>query len=89
MIDSLIGILETHGIAGLMLGILSYIVLNQMNTIKTMTKQHKDTLDIFSIKIETKLDAISGEVADVDKSMAKAEGAREADMRRRGRLWQN
>ena len=85
MIDSLIGILETHGIAGLMLGILSYIVLNQMNTIKTMTKQHTDTLDIFSIKIETKLDAISGEVADVDKSMAKAEGAREADMRRRGR----
>ncbi len=85
MIDSLIGILETHGITGLMLGIMSYIVLNQMNTIKTIAKQHKDTLDIFAIKIETKLDAISGEVADVDKSMSKAEGAREADMRRRAR----
>ena len=85
MIDSLIGILETHGITGLMLGIMSYIVLNQMNTIKTIAKQHNDTLDIFAIKIETKLDAISGEVADVDKSMSKAEGAREADMRRRAR----
>ena len=83
MIDSLIGILETHGITGLMLGIMSYIVLNQMATIKTMTKQHKDTLDIFAVRIETKIDSLSGDVADVDKSVAKAEGAREADMRRR------
>ena len=83
MIDSLIGILETHGITGLMLGIMSYIVLNQMNTIKVMTKQHKDTLDIFAVRIEAKIDSLSGDVADVDKSVAKAEGAREADMRRR------
>jgi hypothetical protein len=83
MIDSLVGILETHGITGLMLGIMSYIVLNQMNTIKTMTKQHKDTLNIFAVRIEAKIDSLSGDVADVDKSVAKAEGAREADMRRR------
>ena len=83
MIDSLIGILETHGITGLMLGIMSYIILNQMNTIKVMTKQHKDTLDIFAVRIEAKIDSLSGDVADVDKSVAKAEGAREADMRRR------
>ena len=83
MIDSLIGILETHGITGLMLGIMSYIVLNQMNTINTMTRQHKETLDIFAIKIETKLDAISGDVADVDKSVAKEAGIREAESRRR------
>ena len=83
MIDSLVGILETHGITGLMLGIMSYIVLSQMNTIKTMTKQHKDALNIFAVKIEAKVDALSGDVADVDKSVAKAEGAREADMRRR------
>ena len=83
MIDSLIGILETHGITGLMLGIMSYIVLNQMNTIKVMTKQHKDTLDIFAVRIEAKIDSLSGDVADVDKSVAKAEGAREADQRRR------
>ena len=83
MVDSLIGILETHGIAGLMLGIMSYICLNQMSTIKSMTKQHADTLHIFAIKIETKIDDLSGDVADVDKSMAKQEGAREADQRRR------
>ena len=83
MVDGLIGILDQHGISGLMLGIMSYIVLNQMATIKTMTKQHKDTLDIFAIKIEAKLDGISGDVADVDKSVSKAEGAREADQRRR------
>lgn len=83
MVDGLIGILEQHGISGLMLGIMSYIVLNQMATIKTMAKQHKDTLNIFAIKIESKLDAVSGDVADVDKSVAKAEGAREAEMRRR------
>ena len=82
MVDGLIGILEQHGISGLMLGIMSYIVLNQMATIKTMAKQHKDTLNIFAIKIESKLDAVSGDVADVDKSVAKAEGAREAEMRR-------
>ena len=83
MIDSLVGILETHGITGLMLGIMSYIVLSQMNTIKMMTKQHKDTLNIFAVRIEAKIDSLSGDVADVDKSVAKAEGAREADMRRR------
>ena len=83
MVDGLIGILEQHGISGLMLGIMSYIVLNQMATIKTMVKQHKHTLNIFAVKIETKLDSLSGEVADVDKSVAKAEGAREADARRR------
>ena len=83
MVDGLIGILEQHGISGLMLGIMSYIVLNQMATIKTMVKQHKDTLNIFAVKIETKLDSLSGVVADVDKSVAKAEGAREADARRR------
>ncbi len=54
-----------------------------MNTIKTMTRQHKETLDIFAIKIETKLDAISGDVADVDKSVAKEAGIREAESRRR------
>ena len=83
MIDSLVGILETHGITGLMLGIMSYIVLSQMNTIKMMTKQHKDTLNIFAVRIEAKIDSLSGDVADVDKSVAKAEGAREADQRRR------
>tara|TARA_Y100000310_G_scaffold130876_1_gene130000 strand:+ start:61 stop:315 length:255 start_codon:yes stop_codon:yes gene_type:complete len=83
MIDSLIGILETHGIAGLMLGILSYIVISQLNTIKSMTKKQEDAMKIFAIKIEAKIDALSGDVADVDKSVAKAEGAREADMRRR------
>ena len=83
MIDSLIGILETHGITGLMLGIMSYIVLNQMATIKTMTKQHKDTLDIFAVRIEAKIDSLSGDVADVDKSVAKEAGIREAESRRR------
>ena len=83
MVDSLIGILETHGIAGLMLGILSYIVISQLNTIKSMAKKQEEVLKIFAIKIEAKVDALSGEVADVDKSVAKAEGAREADMRRR------
>jgi len=83
MIDSLIGILETHGIAGLMLGILSYIVISQLNTIKSITRKNEDAMKIFAIKIEAKIDALSGDVADVDKSMAKAEGAREADMRRR------
>ena len=83
MIDSLIGILETHGIAGLMLGILSYIVISQLNTIKSITRKNEDAMKIFAIKIEAKIDALSGDVADVDKSMAKAEGAREADQRRR------
>lgn len=83
MVDSLIGILETHGIAGLMLGILSYIVISQLNTIKSMTKKHEDAMHIFAVKIEAKVDSLSGEVADVDKSVAKAEGAREADQRRR------
>ena len=48
------------------------------------TESAKDMSSLLAL-IETKLDAISGEVADVDKSMAKAEGAREAEMRRRGR----
>ena len=83
MVDSLIGILETHGIAGLMLGIMSYICISQLNTIKSMAKKQEDAMKIFAIKIEAKIDALSGEVASVDKATAKAEGAREADMRRR------
>jgi len=83
MIDGLLEILETHGLAGLMLGIMSYLCISQLNTIKSMAKKHEDAMKIFAIKIETKIDALSGDVADVDKSVAKAEGAREADMRRR------
>ena len=51
MIDALIGILETHGIAGLMLGLLGYIVLSQQQTIKGLHKQMNDTANIFAIKI--------------------------------------
>ena len=83
MVENLIGILETHGIAGLMLGVMSWICITQLNTIKSMAKKHEDAMHIFAIKIEAKLDGISGDVADVDKSVAKAEGAREADQRRR------
>ncbi len=83
MVDGLIGILEQHGISGLMLGIMSYICISQLNTIKSITKKNEDAMHIFAVKIEAKIDALSGDVADVDKSMAKQEGAREADQRRR------
>ena len=52
MIDALIGILQTHGIAGLMLGLLGYIVLSQQQTIKGLHKQMQDTANIFAIKIK-------------------------------------
>ena len=83
MVDGLIGILEQHGISGLMLGIMSYICISQLNTIKSITKKNEDAMHIFAVKIAAKIDALSGDVADVDKSMAKQEGAREADQRRR------
>jgi len=83
LVDGLIGILEQHGISGLMLGIMSYICISQLNTIKSITKKNEDAMHIFAVKIEAKIDALSGDVADVDKSMAKQEGAREADQRRR------
>ena len=83
MVDGLIGILEQHGISGLMLGIMSYICISQLNTIKSITKKNEDAMHIFAVKIEAKIDALSGDVADVDKSMAKQEGAREAESRRR------
>jgi len=62
---------------------MSYICISQLNTIKSITKKNEDAMHIFAVKIEAKIDALSGDVADVDKSMAKQEGAREADQRRR------
>ena len=74
MIDSLIGILETHGIAGLMLGILSYIVLSQLSTIRGLHKQMEDTNNIFAIKIETKLDALETGIHEVGTDTARVGG---------------
>ena len=85
MIDSLIGILETHGIAGLMLGILSYIVLSQLATIKGLHKQMEDTAHIFAIKIETKIDSLVGEVHDVGTESARVGGMVQSEQIRQSR----
>jgi len=79
MIDSLIGILETHGIAGLMLGILSYIVLSQLSTIRGLHKQMEDTSNIFAIKIETKLDALEAGIHEVGTDTARVGGMIQSD----------
>jgi len=79
MIDSLVGILETHGIAGLMLGILSYIVLSQLSTIRGLHKQMEDTSNIFAIKIETKLDALEAGIHEVGTDTARVGGMIQSD----------
>ena len=79
MIDSLVGILETHGIAGLMLGVLSYIILSQQNTIRGLHKQMEDTNNIFAIKIETKLDSLAAGVHEVGADTARVGGMIQSD----------
>ena len=74
MIDSLIGILETHGIAGLMLGVLTYIILSQQSTIRGLHKQMEDTSNIFAIKIETKLDGLTQCIHEVEADTARVGG---------------
>ena len=79
MIDSLVGILETHGIAGLMLGVLSYIILSQQNTIRGLHKQMEDTNNIFAIKIETKLDLLTEGIHEVGTDTARVGGMIQSD----------
>ena len=83
MIDSLLGILETHGIAGLMLGIMSYIVLSQQSTIRGLHKQMEDTAHIFAIKIETKLDALGGDISEVQSDTARVGGMMQSQAMRK------
>jgi len=85
MIDSLIGILETHGIAGLMLGILSYMLLSQQSTIRGLHKQMEDTANIFAIKIETKLDSLVGDVHEVGTESARVGGMVQSEQMRQSR----
>ena len=85
MIDTLLEILQTHGIAGLMLGIMSYIVLSQQSTIRGLHKQMEDTANIFAIKIETKLDSLAGEVSEVQSDAARVGGMVQSEQMRRGR----
>ncbi len=83
MIDALIGILQTHGIAGLMLGLLGYIVLSQQQTIKGLHKQMQDTANIFAIKIETKIDGLEGHISDVQSDAARVGGMVQSEQMRR------
>ena len=85
MVDTLIGILETHGIAGLMLGLLGYIVLSQQQTIKGLHTQMANTANIFAIKIETKIDALSGHLSDVQSDAARVGGMVKSEQMRHHR----
>ena len=85
MIDAMIGILETHGIAGLMLGLLGYIVLSQQQTIKGLHNQMANTANIFAIKIETKIDDLGGHISDVQSDAARVGGMVQSEQMRHRR----
>ena len=68
-----------------MLGILSYIVLSQLATIKGLHKQMEDTAHIFAIKIETKIDSLSGDVHEVGIESSRVGGMVQSEQMRQRR----
>mgnify|MGYP003302195832 CR=1 FL=1 len=52
MVDALVDVLSTHGLAGLCLGFFAYLCFDQHQTIKKMQSQVQDMHKLNAIKIE-------------------------------------
>ena len=83
MIEALVEALKIYGIAGFCCALFAWLAFDMWASIK---KMHKDAIDrdrIFAIKIEAKLDSLSGEVHETQSDVARVGGMAQANAMRK------
>jgi len=75
MIDALIDVLSTHGIAGLCLGFFAYLCFDQHSTIKKLQEQNHNEHKINAIKIEQSMQSLERAVYEMQGDTARMSGA--------------
>ena len=74
MIDALIGVLQTHGIAGLCLGFFAYLCFDQHATIKKLQDQMHSQHKINAIKIEQTMANLEHAIYEMQGDTARMSG---------------
>ena len=74
MIDALIDVLSTHGIAGLCLGFFAYLCFDQHSTIKKLQEQMHNEHKINAIKIEQSMQSLERAVYEMQGDTARMSG---------------
>ncbi len=74
MIDALIDVLQTHGIAGLCLGFFAYLCFDQHATIKKMQSSMQDMHKLNAIKIEQTMANLEHAIYEMQGDTARMSG---------------
>ena len=81
LIDALIEVLSTHGLAGLCLGFFAYLSFDQHSTIKKLQQQMHDQHKITAIKIEQSMANLEHAVYEMQGDTARMQGQMSAQRR--------
>ena len=74
MVDALVDVLSTHGLAGLSLGFLAYLCFDQHQTIKKMQSQVQDMHKLNAIKIEQTMANLEHAIYEMQGDTARMSG---------------
>ena len=74
MVDALVDVLSTHGLAGLCLGFFAYLCFDQHQTIKKMQSQVQDMHKLHAIKIEQTMANLEHAIYEMQGDTARMSG---------------
>jgi len=74
MVDALVEVLSTHGLAGLCLGFFAYLCFDQHQTIKKMQTQVQDMHKLNAIKIEQTMANLEHAIYEMQGDTARMQG---------------
>ena len=74
MVDTLVDVLSTHGLAGLCLGFFAYLCFDQHQTIKKMQSQVQDMHKLNAIKIEQTMANLEHAIYEMQGDTARMSG---------------
>ena len=74
MVDALVDVLSTHGLAGLCLGFFAYLCFDQHQTIKKMQSQVQDMHKLNDIKIEQTMANLEHAIYEMQGDTARMSG---------------
>ena len=74
MVDALVDVLSTHGLAGLCLGFFAYLCFDQHQTIKKMQSQVQDMHKLNAIKIEQTMANLEHAIYEMQGDSARMSG---------------
>ena len=74
MVDALVDVLSTHGLAGLCLGFFAYLCFDQHQTMKKMQSQVQDMHKLNAIKIEQTMANLEHAIYEMQGDTARMSG---------------